>query len=271
MTTTAQSNVLSTNDIRSLVSSYCFATPSESSALVLAHPQLFQGELLECLDDARELMRSTGSAYDESQKMFMSLLRQLDLPGGDSSVATLVDTVEGNSPLAADSLRPITVAEAARKKGSDVCRFEFDMLLQQLLKDGETASPLQRECVVTTTSAPSSSSWICRDEAVTWSILSFLPAADVFNACENVCSTWRRLLCDGPVANSFWIGVVQREFPEQMDVLLSSPVTTSGGDPWDQDWRVIAMMAVCNADGTTDEVLQGLAPACDDDGDAQEG
>lgn len=255
--------VLSSDAIRQLISVYCFAPPSKCEQLAREQPELFQGELLDCLNDARALLQSTSSAYDESDRLFSSLMRQLDLPGE----ARAQQHQEGDGV-------GTSCDEESASSGQLVCQKEFTAALQKLLRDGASVPPpmLNERRVATTQSG--SSSWLCSDEPLTLAILSFLPAETLFTNCENTCSVWRSWLCDGPCANSFWIGVVQREYPDQLMTLLSAvPSTSNDGDtstlapadPLNQDWRVVAMIAVCNADGTTDEILDVLADAHDVD------
>jgi hypothetical protein len=246
---------LSSSDVRQLIASYCFASKPQRIAMVLARPELFQGELLESLEEARELMHSTGAAYDETEKLFSSLMHQLDLPseGGPQRAEEVV--------LAA----PSNVVVSTMSAGNSICHREFDILLRALLKDGtnaESAPPhaeggLSHEQQLLE-SQLSTSSWLCRDASLTLHVLSFLPAEDILSSCEDTCSAWRLWLCDKSTAGSFWVGVVQREFPAQLIAILSAPPSPDA-DPLDQDWRTIAMIGVCNADGTTAAFLDDLA------------
>lgn len=240
---------ISNDDVRTLISKYCFSSDVECAAMVKSQPELFQGELLESLVEARALMQSTGAAYDESDKLFSALMRQLDLPG-DSTQRTADNghVQERHAPTGALS------------HGSDVCRKEFELLLTKLLQDQSsvTAAP--------STHVLSSSSWLCRNSTVSLNVLSYLTAAELLGTCENTCGVWRSWLCDGATANPFWVGVVQREFPQQLASLLSASAASSPDtDPFDQDWRTIAMLGVCSADGTTDALLNDLAEGDDTD------
>jgi hypothetical protein len=254
---------LSSSDVRQLMASYCFASKPQRVAMVLAQPELFQGELLESLEEARELMHSTGAAYDETEKLFSSLMHQLDLPS------------EGG-PQRADEVAPAAPSTVVStvSTGNSICRREFDILLHALLKDGKNAESapsaeggLSHEQQLLE-SQLSTSSWLCRDASLTLHVLSFLPAEDVLSSCEDTCSAWRLWLCDMSIAGSFWVGVVQREFPAQLIAILSAPPSPDA-DPIDQDWRTIAMIGVCNADGTTAAFLDDLAGA-ENVGDADE-
>lgn len=249
---------LSSNDVRKLISSYCFGTQSEREGIARAQPEIFQEDLLESLEEARSLMTSTGVAYDESEKLFSALMRQLDLPSEASAHRGGDEAADRDAPL------PSQVAEMG--KGQNICRREFDLLLEALLKDGppppagsdeDLHARLEPQQLATSSS---SSSWICRHAPLTLHILSFLPAEDLLSTCEDTCSVWRKWLCDEKTtAGPFWIGVVQREFPEQLMAVLSAPSASPESDPLDQDWRTIAMIGVCNADGTTNGLLDELA------------
>lgn len=250
---------LSHDVIRGLLVQYCFLpTAAARNDLLQRYPELFHGELLEALNDAREVLQSTASAYDDSERMFTSLMRQLDLPSESRALGPSSEAVED-----------YRVPSQSATHGADVTRNEFATLLANLLRaapaeesqhtnvvGSDDALPATIACAPQSGGALQSSSW-SRNDTLVVEVFSYLPAETLFNVCENTCQYWRVLLCDGVVANSIWIGIVQREFPKQLAKALSAQCDDPNVDVWDNDWRVIAMLAVCEEDGTMEELIAG--------------
>lgn len=62
---------------------------------------------------------------------------------------------------------------------------------------------------------------------------------------ESVCRSWQTWLFEPAVSRFFWVGCVQREFPQQLQALLK----TEGEDLFMSDWRSLAMLCVAESDG----------------------
>ncbi|KPI87983.1 hypothetical protein ABL78_2919 [Leptomonas seymouri] len=212
------------------------ASDCERQAITRAHAPMFQEPIITALNDARRQFNETLREVREACRMIDAVSGSLEYTG------TPIELQPGETKLLLDEdtlLRSFansltTLLEARDKKGD--------------------APPSAAAAVGPST--PSSScapvaspaAWFAQP-ALVLEILSYLPANEIFVEAENVCRSWQAWLFDPGVSRFFWVGCVQREFPQQLAVLLQ----TEGEDLFQSDWRSLAMLCVVDAEGEGDK------------------
>lgn len=199
-------------------------------AIVRAHPVLFTDDVVAALKDARAQMNETFVEVKETCR--------------------IIDAVSGSLQYTGTSVQ-LQQTVAKELLDEDAILKKFATSLAGLLRARETAGPAAPSTIssLATASRVSSSlgagkshspgAWFTQPSLV-FSVLTFLSAEEIFMTAENVCRAWQTWLFLPDMSRFFWVGCVQREFPEQLQVLLQ----TAGDDLYQSDWRSLAMLCV---------------------------
>ncbi|TPP40271.1 hypothetical protein CGC21_27125 [Leishmania donovani] len=228
----------------------------EQLAIVHAHPALFTDDVVAALKDARAQINET---FVEVKEAFR-----------------IIDAVSGSLQYTGTSVQ-LQQSEVKEVLNEEAILKNFAASLAGLLRAGETAGPaapstissLSTACRVSSSlgagQSQSPGAWFTQPSLV-FSVLAFLPAEEIFMAAENVCRAWQTWLFLPDMSRFFWVGCVQREFPEQLQVALQ----TAGDDLYESDWRSLAMLCVTEAEQAaeaeeaeevgTEGLLRGVVP-----------
>ncbi|KAK7195893.1 hypothetical protein NESM_000522000 [Novymonas esmeraldas] len=209
---------------------------AEQRAVVEAHPLLFTEDIVLALKDARAQINETMREVREACRMIDAVSGSLEYTG------------------ARVELQP---SESKALLDEDTILHNFALSLARLLTARERAAP----AVPSTTPPPptdrgpaaiasgagapplgTGTAWFSQPSLVL-AVLSFLPAEEILMTAETVCRAWQTWLFLPDVSRFFWVGCVQREFPQQLAALLQ----TAGDDLYQSDWRSLAMLCVTEA------------------------
>lgn len=203
-------------------------------AIVRAHPVLFTDDVVAALKDARAQINAT----------FLDV----------KDACRIIDAVSGSLQYTGTSVR-LQQSEAKELLDEDAILKNFATSLASLLTAREMARPpgLSAISSLATASHVSSSpvsgplhsrgAWFTQPSLV-FTVLAFLSAEEIFMTAENVCRAWQTWLFLPDMSRFFWVGCVQHEFPQQLQVLLQ----TAGDDLYQGDWRSLAMLCVTEAE-----------------------
>jgi hypothetical protein len=239
--------------IPSIFVRYLKATSNEEKqSVVQAYLPLFPEPVITALDDARRQFNDTMCEVKEACRMIDAVSGGLEytrapvelqpseakalldedtiLQNFASSLATLLAERERHGSLVLSTATNAVVGAGPEEPGSSAA----------LVAATDEGGTRQR------------GAWFVQP-ALVLTVLSFLPAQVVFMEAENVCRSWQAWLYTPEVSRFFWVGCVQREFPQQLAAL----VQTEGEDLFQSDWRSIAMLCVTEAEGEGEEAEEG--------------
>lgn len=227
--------------------SYLRATgDADRRSVVQAHPSLFPEPVVEALNDAHREFRDTMREVKEACRMIDAVSGSLEYTGASMELQpgearTLLD----EETLFHNFATSLAALLEAREKQGTVLRCASAATATTSSTAGAAAVP---SAVVSLSheaggDASQRGPWFAQP-ALVLSVLSFLPAGEVFMEAENVCRSWQTWLFEPQVSRFFWVGCVQREFPRQLAILLQ----TEGEDLFQSDWRSLAMLCVTEAE-----------------------
>ncbi|CAJ1023661.1 hypothetical protein Q4I32_003335 [Leishmania shawi] len=243
---------------------------TDQLAIVHANPLLFTDDIVAALRDARVQIDKTAREVKEACRV--------------------IDAVSGTLEYT-DTQIELQRSESKALLDDDTLLKKFATSLASLLEARETAGLAvlpSAPCLSTAGHASRSPGTLQQNSPEMWfrqpslvfSVLAFLPAEEIFMAVENVCRAWQGWLFMPDMSRFFWVGCVQREFPQQLQVLLQ----TVGDDLYQCDWRSLAMLCVTEVERTREKweeadeasgggcvlplLPQQRVPACSGDGAA---
>ncbi|GET92453.1 hypothetical protein, conserved [Leishmania tarentolae] len=207
---------------------------TEQLAIARAYSVLFTDDIIETLKGVRVQINETFREVQEACRM--------------------IDAVSGSLQYTGASVK-LQQSEAKELLDEDTALKNFAASLTSLLaareKDGpaalSTLSSLPSPGPVSSSPAAlqshSPGAWFTQPSLV-FSVLMFLSVEEIFTTAENVCRAWRTWLFLPDMSRFFWVGCVQREFPQELQALLQN----SGDDLYKSDWRSLAMVCVTEAE-----------------------
>ncbi|CAD2214815.1 hypothetical protein AGDE_12130 [Angomonas deanei] len=203
------------------------ANEEEQAQLVLQHPQLFNGPILEALQHAKAQLQNVRCEIREASKAIDAVASVVDLPGGVTK------------------LQP---GEKEVFENDDYLYDNFALTLSRIIAEN---MHLSKSNPATVAEPRREASHWYGTSSIVLEILSYLPAEELFAEVEYVCKDWMFWLSEAEVTPSFWLGVVQREYPDMLKSLLESEGPSM---LFDSDWRSTAMLCVVNSqEGENDE------------------
>lgn len=212
-----------------LLFSYVFSSSSDRERLEALYPDVFTFDIIEALQEASSLLSDTAVAVDDANRVFDSVMDQLDLP-----VARQV-LLSNSAPSAAEKIRE-----------------QFQTVLRSVVAAQLSTAQELQQVPLHDVGCCKGAWWL--DRTLVYCVLSFLPCEFVLTSCEDLCRPWRVFLCDGsPESQAHWLGHVQQEFPDELACWLQAAASGVSTDLLATDWRTVAMTIVCDIDDEEDE------------------
>ena len=209
------------------LAAFLTADAATRAQMIEANPDLFTEEVLEALNEADELRDDSLKIANELKNLMSDLNSELGLPSS------------GGGPLGG-------IDE------SDLEGFQQDEYFRQVLSNLLKMAPLEEQSRLNTKrpmdaagqpagSRPAQNAKVIALQSVLPRVVEYLPVKSVFLGCECTCRGWRKITRptddDGGLSSALWIGLVQREYPQQLSELLESD---EEGKMLATNWRTIA-------------------------------